>query len=235
MSKKYCSLKEKMFVDYLIGESHFSQSDAARRAGYRNPPQDASIVLRREKVQKYLAARLQDTIISREETLQLLTDIARANLNHFTRDDGTIDLASEDAKNNFHLLRRVKQKERRHYARDGAHLYSDFDTEVELWDKVAVLSLVAKFHGMLNDTVIAQTITNNSLIVNAAPQTNIIERMGLDSDEVWQEVALMMQEREQKLIDAQVEPEFNLENNSSDTENDSSIVDSILTEPDDAD
>lgn len=184
------SVKERAFVHYLITDANFVVQEAAKLAKYKQPGVSGAVVLARPRVQLAIEKKLQDGSISRKETLYRLSDIARGAMQYFLR-DGKIDLESREAKEKRHLLKRVTQDTNYSYDKDGNVISETSKTTIEVYDALAALTILAKYHGLLQAEALSN-VTNNTLVVNdwrAQAQT-----LGLSENEIIQEARAILQE-----------------------------------------
>lgn len=84
------TVKQKLFIDFYLGVSQFNASDAARRAGYRNPAVDGHQNLRNPNIRAQVDGILNEAAVTRELALALVVDDA-------TRSDADIMKLAEDA------------------------------------------------------------------------------------------------------------------------------------------
>ena len=92
--------------------------------------------------------------MSANEVLKRLSDMAKANMLPFIRieEDGStyFDFSHPDAKNYFHLIKKLKTKRTRRVEGRGedAEEWEDEWVEVELHDAQSALEKVGKYHGL---------------------------------------------------------------------------------------
>jgi len=94
-----------------------------------------------------------------EEVLARLSDQARANQLPFIRitKDGFcyFDFSNPDAKNYFHLIKKIRTKRQRRLSGGGdePEEWEDEWVEVELYDAQAALTLLGRHHKLFTDNV----------------------------------------------------------------------------------
>lgn len=142
--------KQRMFVEeYLVD---FNATQAAIRAGYSE--KTASVIgyenLRKPQIQQ----AIQDKVMSREETLLRLTDLARGDLADvfdITSMGFVVDLAKAQQGNKTKLIKRVRQTVTTVHGKDEdreiVHL------EVEIHDPLTALDKIARYHKLLTERV----------------------------------------------------------------------------------
>ena len=190
------SLKQKVFLENFL--LSFNASDAARRAGYSKESHARAYELVNSKgIQKELSRRLSYLGVSGNETIIHISKIARGNLKHFYH-DGEFDLESEEAKLNFDTIKKIKQEETIRTDKDGNEIKT-VKTEIELYDKLAALTVLAKHHGLLSSDIVPGATTNNTLVIQNLDQA---QELGLDTNKIRAEL--------QKLIGAQSKPGANI-------------------------
>lgn len=80
MAKKKLTNKQQAFIDYYLGESRMNATDAARRAGYKQPGvQGAQNLIKLSgPIKEATEARHEKAVAKQDEILELFTSIARA-------------------------------------------------------------------------------------------------------------------------------------------------------------
>lgn len=152
--------KERRFVEEYC--ECLNAAKAARRAGYseNSARQIAAQNLSKLYISKAIKERFEAMAMPTEEGIKRLTDMGRANFEKFLKlsESGTIEinLASDEAKDNLHLIKKVKQQ-KRVVTTDTAVIVS-ITYEVELHDaKDAIKTLLevqGKFGGLKEDIVV---------------------------------------------------------------------------------
>lgn len=103
--------------------------------------------------------RLSEQVMSANEVLKRLSDMAKANLLPFIRitDEGFtyFDFSHPDAKNYFHLIKKIKTKRTRRIEGKGeeAEVWEDEWVEVELHDAQSALEKIGKHHHLFRDEI----------------------------------------------------------------------------------
>ena len=146
-----------LFVaEYVVD---FNAARAAVRAGYskRSCRTIGSRLLKNEVVQQQLTAFLRFKSMSAAEALARLTSIARGSLAHFIRmdEDGQVcfNLASEEARNHVHLIKKLKVRRRREKGRKGEADWEIEWLEIGLHDGMHALDKLLRAHGAYRDTL----------------------------------------------------------------------------------
>ena len=80
MAKKKLTNKQQAFIDYYLGESKMNATDAARRAGYKQPKVQGAQNLSKLnlEIKKATEARHEKAVAKQDEIFELFTSIARA-------------------------------------------------------------------------------------------------------------------------------------------------------------
>lgn len=130
--------KEKLFIDeYLIC---WNASEAARRAGYKDPGQAGYENKKKQEIQDVIKARLAEKAMEADEVLARLADIARVDMSDFISPSGRgyrIDLKKAASAGKLHLLKKFSK------GRKGV--------EIELPDFLAALEKIGRHHGLFKD------------------------------------------------------------------------------------
>lgn len=150
--------KQRRFVEEYCAD--FNGTQAAVRAGYsrRTARSIGSENLAKPDVAAAILERLDELSMSAAEATKRLTDWGRGTVEPFlTADVGggiTIDLSSDDAQANLHLIRKVKQTERILLGDgdDGTRVL-ERRMEIELHDAKDAVVQIARIRGVLRDRV----------------------------------------------------------------------------------
>ncbi len=128
----------------------FNATEAARRAGYKWPNKVGPA--KKQKFAAEIAAAIEERVMSAEEALAHLSDMARTDLSDYVSGDG-IDLDRLVADGYGHLIKGVKR------------VVTKFDdrTEVEIYDKQAALRIVLDHHtrgprGDANEPIVVRVV-----------------------------------------------------------------------------
>jgi phage terminase small subunit len=129
--------RQKLFVEEYL--RCWNASEAARRAGY-SPRSAASIGwenLRKPEIRAEIERRIEQEVMSVNETLIRLAQQARAEYAEFIRSDGSLDLAGLQAQGKGHLIKSIK--------------YTRYGIQVEFYNAQNALLQVARYHGLFKD------------------------------------------------------------------------------------
>jgi phage terminase small subunit len=144
--------KQRAFVEhYLVC---WNASEAARRAGYSK--KNANVVgprlLANVGINAEIEARFAKLGMSADEVIARLTAQGRGSLSPFIRVNGEdiwVDLTSEEAQANLHLLKEI-ETERRRYGKDE-HAVEEFKVKVKIHDPQAALVHLGRHHKLFTD------------------------------------------------------------------------------------
>jgi phage terminase small subunit len=142
--KALTTKKQKQFVlEYL--SNGFNGAKAARDAGYTvdNARLIAAQNLTKLNIKAAVEAGMRDTCISASEVVARLSGMARASLAPFLNEAGNLDLSDESARSNLWLVKKYK----------ATPTESGLREEIELHDPKDALKVLAKYHGLLDDTL----------------------------------------------------------------------------------
>jgi phage terminase small subunit len=138
--KRKLTLRQRKFVEEFL--HCWNASEAARRAGYKSKANViGSELLAIPSIRAEIDARIAERAMSADEVLDRLAQHARGDFSPFLREDGSIDLMSEQAKAAIGLLKKVKVKERILFVGHGdkQEPVKEIETEIELHDPQAAL------------------------------------------------------------------------------------------------
>lgn len=135
--------KQRLFVEYYLGECNFNAAAAARKAGYsaRTAKEIGRQLLTKLDLQEAIRARLAEAAMGAEEVLARLADQARGTMADFMRlrKDGkaVLDLKRAEAAGKLHLVKELTT------GKDG--------TKVRLYDAQAALVKIGTHHGLFKE------------------------------------------------------------------------------------
>lgn len=142
--------KQRRFVEEYCVD--FNATQAAIRAGYS---QKTSYSIGQENLKKpdiaeAIKKRLDELAMTAEEALKRLGSLAAGTVDYFMKagDDGEvhINLGTEQARANYHLLKKVKQTRTITRGKDD-YEREDIRTEFELYDAKSALVDILRIHG----------------------------------------------------------------------------------------
>lgn len=147
------TFKQQKFVDAYVGEANGNASKAARMAGYAAPYANAHRLMEIDGIREAISEFYRQNAMPAEEVVSRLTDHAKGSLAPFLAEspDGEvyIDLATDEAREHLHLLKKAKTK-RRKYGR-GDDDFEVIETEIELHDPQAALVQLGRHHKLFTD------------------------------------------------------------------------------------
>lgn len=149
MAKKLTGKQSRFVNEYIVC---LNATEACRRAKYGGD--DAALaaagsrLLRNAKILEAIDARLKPYAMSADEVLIHLTDIARGDIAD-ALNGGAIDPTEAIRRGKSHLIKRIKFKTITTTDKDGEG--SDIhETEIEMYDRLRALDLLAKYHDLVN-------------------------------------------------------------------------------------
>jgi|GEM_PF-804679 len=145
---KALSTKQRAFVEHYL--NCWSETEAARRAGYANPESNAYRLMVIDGVKEAIAARLTELKMSANEVLTRLTEHARGSIAPFlmTNADGELrgfKLGSDQA---VQIVRRATHTRRTY--KDGS---KDDSVTIDLYDAQSALALLGKHLGLFVEKI----------------------------------------------------------------------------------
>ena len=137
--------KMKRFIDEYTGPSRLNATRSALAAGYSE--NTAAAIgwenLRKPSISRAIAERLKEFSMSAAEATERMAQFAQGSLVPFLTPDGHVDLSTDEAQDNLHLIRKLKMTTR--YSKDGDKLSETF--EIEIHDPKDALDKVLKLNG----------------------------------------------------------------------------------------
>lgn len=150
--KSKLTLKQRLFVNAYIGEARGNATKAAQIAGYKDPEQAGYENKKKQEIWQEIEDALRERTLQGKEVLERLTQHANASLEPFmymSGDVAVIDLATEQAKQHLHLLKKVKCKRRSGGKPDDR--WEEIETEIELHDPQTALVHLGRYHKLWVD------------------------------------------------------------------------------------
>lgn len=147
------NLKQQAFVNAYL--KSFNATKAALEAGYSEAT-SYSIghnLLKKVEIANAIRAHMEQDAMSASEVLYHLAQIARGDFSELVDDKGNPDIQKAERLGKSNLIRRVKQKSITTSDKDGEG--SDiFEAEVEGYDRLKALELLAKYHDLINRSTV---------------------------------------------------------------------------------
>lgn len=135
------SPKQQIFVAEYC--ETWNATDAARKAGYKDPEQSGYENKKKPEVAAAIAAYIEQ-IMPAGEVLTLLADQARSTMADFLDPDtNTLDLQGAARKKKLHLVKKFTRRD----TDSGTHI------SIELYDAQAALIQLGKHHGLFKDVI----------------------------------------------------------------------------------
>lgn len=160
--------RQRLFVEYYLGECQFNGTDAARKAGYSGTDNAlavrASELLRIRKVQEVIASRVADAAMPANEVLSRLSNIARGDVADVLDEDGRFDFQKARTAKKTGLLKKLKRKTTKKQV--DAHAEGDDEeaetietsvvyeeVEFEMYSAHEALRDLGKYHKLFSEKV----------------------------------------------------------------------------------
>lgn len=129
--------KRRVFIEEYL--RCWNATEAARRAGYKQPHSQGPRLLGNVEVQAAKDARIAERAMGADEVLHRLAEQARGDIGEILRDDGSIDLAGAKAAGKTRLLKSISD--------------TNAGLRVEMYDAQAALQLLGRHHRLFNDNL----------------------------------------------------------------------------------
>ncbi len=184
--------QQRVFLEnYLLT---WNASEAARQAGYkRNPDVAGSMMLGKLSIKTAVQERLSQLTMAADENLVRLTSIARGPMVYFLDARGQVDLVSPVAQSHKHLLKKVRVKSRT-YADDTGREITETETDIETYDALAALTLIAKHYGLLNENNPPPSLTINQTVNVNGDLLAQLQQDGINPADVLAELDMLRQQ-----------------------------------------
>ena len=131
--------RERLFVDYYLGESSESAVDAVRRAWYPSPEELGPRLLKKSAVQAAIAAGAGTAAITPNEVLARYADIAASDMRDFMAVDKNgglkVDLKLSQQRDLGHLIKRVR-------------IHKDGSQDIELEPRLPALAKLGEYFNL---------------------------------------------------------------------------------------
>lgn len=173
--------KQRRFVEEYFVD--FNATQAAIRAGYSESTARsiASENLSKPDIKAEIQSKLNALTMTLDEALVKLSDFARGSFKPFLKVDevGNVKLAlhTDEAQDSIHLIRKVKQTERRFGSPEDQ--ITDVTTEIEIHDAKDAVKSVLQLHGKLIDRKVSMSAKIENLSDDQL--NNLIERILIET------------------------------------------------------
>jgi phage terminase small subunit len=148
MGKRKLTDKQKLFAAAYI--ETLNATEAARRAGYDGTDASLAVIghenLKKPKIKTLIDEYLNEYAMSAAEVLYHLTDIARGDYGDMLNSMGAPDASTAQENKKTHLIKKVRTKT---ITTDEQEI---FEVEIEPYDRLKALDLLAKFHQLTTTT-----------------------------------------------------------------------------------
>jgi phage terminase small subunit len=141
--------RQQLFVGYYTGDCQGNATAAARKAGYSDPENAASRLMRTVEIAEAIQARAEAVTLTQDEVLAHIGAVAEADLGDFLAvgADGLLDL-DEQGRPRIDLKRAAAAGKLGLVKRVSANKHG---VVVELHDRMKALELLGRFHGLWQD------------------------------------------------------------------------------------
>lgn len=144
--------KERLFVEYFLGESFFNATDAARRAGYKHPNKQGPRMLVKVGIHDAIKGRLNEAAMTANEVLARLTNQARGSIADVLTDRGEFDFEEAKRRGTVSLVKKFKTRTRKTVGMNGTHPpVEEVFHELELYDAQAALVHLGRYYKLFVD------------------------------------------------------------------------------------
>lgn len=170
---KKLTAKQLAFVEHYC--VHWNGTKAAEQAGYspKTARQQAANMLAEDHIQAAISKRMEVYGMSAAEAIAKMAEWGRGNIARFLKVDEegrmSINLAHAEAKQYFHLIKKVKQTRVTILINDVER--TEVKTEVELYDAKDAVHKVLQLHGRYAPQKVDHTTNGKDL--PAGPPPNI--------------------------------------------------------------
>jgi hypothetical protein len=131
------TFKQTLFVMFYLGTAAGNATEAARRAGYRQPRMVGSRLMTKDAIQAAVNAKIDALQISQDEILLRMARLATSSISDFiVVEGGTWRLELEKVKQHGYAIKKIKQ------GKDGP--------EIELESKHNALVKLGEYYNMWN-------------------------------------------------------------------------------------
>ena len=129
--------KQRVFVEEYL--SCWNGAEAARKADYKHPRQQAVRLLSDINIQEEIQKRLQEKCLSADEVLVRLGEQARSLSKEYIDDFGFVNFKKLKADGLIHLVKKIKRNQQ--------------GIEVELYDAQMALVHIGRHHKLFTDKI----------------------------------------------------------------------------------
>jgi phage terminase small subunit len=149
--------KQRAFAEAYL--KTFNATKAAIAAGYseKSATSQGSQLLHNPKVEAYLHARMQKSLMSTNEVLYHLAQIARGDVDDLLNEYGNLDIEKARRLGVTNLIRKVRNRQ------TTTENSTTFETETEGYDRMRALELIGKYLALWTDKVKVEDWRNEAL------------------------------------------------------------------------
>lgn len=168
--------KQRMFVDAYVGVARGNATKAAQLAGYKDPEQAGYENKKKQEIAELIASLFTARTLSREQVLDRLTEHANGTIEHFIRSrepDSPVDLTSDAAQANLHLIKKLKTKRRSGGTVDNP--WQEIEQEIELHDPQQALVQIGRFHKLFTDHTVLSGDSEEPIVVKVLSGATTME------------------------------------------------------------
>ena len=150
---KQLTAKQKIFIDQYLSNG-FNATAAAREAGYSGSDNTLSSMgyenLRKPEIASEVLARLNESAMSANECLAIISRQARGSISEVLNDAGQFDFEVTKERGADRLIKKLKIRHTVTTTQNGATI-DETTHELELHDAQAAATLIGKHHKLFTD------------------------------------------------------------------------------------
>lgn len=150
MSLDGLTYKQRLFVEAYLGPSNGNASDAARRAGYKNPALLGHRLVKKSAISAAISARLDSAALTTNQILAILSDQATVSVEdfgHVSEHGYTLDLDKARKRGRMHCIKKLKPVRVQVDDGEDQPAYRT-EYEIELHNSQTAIELLGKYRGM---------------------------------------------------------------------------------------
>ncbi|AMV40457.1 terminase small subunit [Planctomyces sp. SH-PL62] len=164
--------RRRLFVEAFVGPALGNSTEAARRAGYRQPHMAGPRLMANDVIRAAISGRTASAALDADEILARLAEIATSDMRHFLRfdDEGrvSLDLVRAKREDRLRLIKRFKLTTRTTTTREGETV--ETRVELELLDKLDALDKLARYHGLYRERRESSLFDLEALLADDIPE-----------------------------------------------------------------
>jgi Terminase small subunit len=154
--------RQRLFLNYFLGDAKDDAVKAARLAGYRKPESAAPMLLNNRHVAAYLEQKLEESgALPVAEILARLSTIATLDPTEFIEFKEETNKAGESVEKPYIDIKKIKKLHKGHLIKK-LKMQPSGAVEMEFHDSVEAMDRLAKYYGMFKERIVIENLNGEA-------------------------------------------------------------------------